>query len=81
MLKRMIFERTSPMNLIIWPPIKARTMRTKRAKTVPPGAAIGPSIVQAERKTAAVVRSSVRECAQHPCGGQHEKDGDVEDES
>ena len=25
-------------------------MRTRRAKTEPPGAAIGPSIVQAERK-------------------------------
>ena len=61
--------------------MRARTMRTKRAKTVPPGAAMGPSIVQADKKTAAVVRRSVSECAQHPCGGQHERVGDEDDES
>ena len=43
---------------------------------MPPGAAMGPSIVQAERKIAAVVRRRVSECAQWPLGGQHDDDDD-----
>ena len=45
---------------MIRPPSRARTMRTRRAKTVPPGAAMGPRIVQAERKMELVVRRRVR---------------------
>ena len=45
---------------MILPPSRARTMRTRRAKTVPPGAAMGPRIVQAERKIELVVRRRVR---------------------
>ena len=46
-------------------------MRTRRANTVPPGAAMGPRMVQAARKMAAVERRRVREWAQWPWGGQH----------
>ena len=56
-----ILDRMMPMNLMTWPPTRARTMRTRRAKTVPPGAAMGPRMVQAARKTAAVERSRVRQ--------------------
>ena len=38
---------------------------------MPPGAAIGPRMVQAARKMAAVVVRRVREWAQGPWGGQH----------
>ena len=46
-------------------------MRTRRANTVPPGAAMGPRMVQAARKMAAVERRRVREWAQWPWGGHH----------
>ena len=49
-----------PNSLMSWPPTRARTMRTRRAKTVPPGAAMGPRMVQAAMKTEAVVRRRVR---------------------
>ena len=42
---------------------------------MPPGAAMGPRMVQAERNTAAVARRSVRECAQPPRGGQLQQAG------
>ena len=42
---------------------------------MPPGAAMGPRMVQAERNTAAVARRSVRECAQPPRGGQLQHGG------
>ena len=45
---------------MIRPPSRARTIRTRSAKTVPPGAAMGPRIVQAERKIELVVRRRVR---------------------
>lgn len=38
---------------------------------MPPGAAMGPRMVQAARKMAAVERRRVREWAQWPWGGQH----------
>ena len=60
MLTRNSLDRMLPKILMIWPPSRARTMRTRRAKTVPPGAAIGPKIVQAERKIELVVRRRVR---------------------
>ena len=71
MLTRITFDRITPVYFTIWPPIKARTIRTRRANTVPPGAAIGPRMVQAARKMAAVVVRRVREWAQGPWGGQH----------
>ena len=60
MLTRNSFDKRLPVILIIRPPRRARTMRTRRAKTVPPGAAMGPRIVQAERKIELVVRRRVR---------------------
>ena len=61
MLVLNILVRATPTSLMIWPPSRARTMRTRRAKTVPPGAAMEPRMVHAVRKTEAVVRSRVRE--------------------
>ena len=61
MLTLNILVRATPTSLMIWPPTRARTMRTSRAKTVPPGAAMEPRMVQAVRKTEAVVRRRVRE--------------------
>ena len=60
MLTRNSFERRLPTILMIRPPSRARTIRTRSAKTVPPGAAMGPRIVQAERKIELVVRRRVR---------------------
>ena len=53
-------------------------MRTRRAKTVPPGAAMGPRMVQAERKMEAVTRRRVRRWADLPCGGQTEQEEEEE---
>ena len=61
MLTLNILVRATPTSLMICPPTRARTIRTSRAKTVPPGAAMEPRMVQADRKTEAVVRRSVRE--------------------
>ena len=44
-------------------------MRARRAKTVPPGAAMEPRMVQAERKVEMVVRISVNMLAVGPLGG------------
>ena len=44
MLTLKIFVRATPHSFIIWPPIRARTMRTNRANTVPPGAAMEPRL-------------------------------------
>ena len=41
-------------------------MRTSRAKTVPPGPAMGPNMVLAARKTERVVRERVRRFASAP---------------
>ena len=60
MLTLKTLVRRPPSSLMIWPPSSARTMRTRRANTVPPGAAMGPRMVQAERNTELVVRTSVR---------------------
>ena len=60
MLTRNTLDKRLPAILMIRPPSRARTIRTRRAKTVPPGAAMGPKIVQAERKMELVVRRSVR---------------------
>ena len=59
-LTRNSLDNRLPAILIIRPPSRARTMRTRSAKTVPPGAAMGPRIVQAERKIELVVRRRVR---------------------
>ena len=61
MLTLNILVRATPASLMICPPTSASTMSTSRAKTVPPGAAMEPRMVQAERKTEAVVRIRVRE--------------------
>ena len=60
MLTRNTLDKRLPAILMIRPPSRARTIRTRRAKTVPPGAAMGPRIVQAERKMELVVRRRVR---------------------
>ena len=51
-------------------PMRASTMRTRRAKTVPPGPAMGPSMVRAARKMEKVARLRVRNWATIPLGGQ-----------
>ena len=61
MLTLNILVRATPTSLMVCPPTSARTIRTSRAKTVPPGAAMEPRMVQAERKTEAVVSRRVRE--------------------
>ena len=61
MLTLNILVSATPTSLTVWPPTSARTMSTSKAKTVPPGAAMEPRMVQADRKTEAVVRRSVRE--------------------
>ena len=50
--------------------MRASTMRTRRAKTVPPGPAMGPSMVRAARKMEKVARVRVRNWATIPLGGQ-----------
>ena len=45
-------------------------MRARSAKTVPPGAAMDPRMVQAERKVEMVVRTKVNMLAVQPLGGQ-----------
>ena len=47
-------------------------MSTSRAKTVPPGPAMGPSMVRAARKTERVVRDRVSREARAPRGGNRE---------
>ena len=49
--------------------MRASSMRTRRAKTVPPGPAMGPSMVRAARKTDRVVRDRVSREARAPRGG------------
>ena len=61
MLTLNILERATPARLTTCPPTRASTMRIRRAKTVPPGAAMEPRMVQAERKTEAVDSRRVRE--------------------
>ena len=50
-------------------PMSARTMRTRSAKTVPPGPAMGPRMVRAARKTDRVVRERVSRWPRGPRGG------------
>ena len=61
----------TPINLTMRPPSRAKQMSTRRAKIVPPGAAIGPSTVLATRKTAMTVRAMVRNVATSPEGGKN----------
>ena len=61
MLTLNILVRATPTSLTICPPTRANTIRTRRAKTVPPGAAMEPRMVQADRKTEAVDSKRVRE--------------------
>lgn len=49
-------------------------MRTSRAKTVPPGPAMGPNMVLAARKTERVVRERVRRFASAPLAGMRNQD-------
>ena len=49
--------------------MRASRMRTRRAKTVPPGPAMGPSMVRAARKTEKVARLRVSNWARVPLGG------------
>ena len=70
MLTLNILVRATPASLMICPPTSASTMRTRRAKTVPPGAAMEPRMVQAARKMETVERRSVRKWAERPLGGQ-----------
>ena len=44
-------------------------MRTRSAKTVPPGPAMGPSMVRAARKTEKVAKVRVSSWARVPLGG------------
>ena len=44
-------------------------MRTRSAKTVPPGPAMGPSMVRAARKMVKVARVRVNNWARIPLGG------------
>merc|ERR1719186_1211633 len=63
-------EMSWPVIATSLPASKARRMRTSRANTVPPGAAIWPRTPRAERKTVRVERASVRKMAMSPDGGQ-----------
>ena len=45
-------------------------MRTRSAKTVPPGPAMGPSMVLAARKTERVVRERVSRLPRWPLGSE-----------
>ena len=65
-----ILDRPEPNSLTASPPNRASTMRARRAKTVPPGAAMEPRMVQAARKMETVERRSVRKWAERPLGGQ-----------
>ena len=49
--------------------MRASRMRTRRAKTVPPGPAMGPSMVRAAKKMEEVAKRRVRPCANLPLGG------------
>ena len=49
--------------------MRARRIRVKRAKTVPPGPAMGPRMVRAARKTVMVVKTKVRKWARGSLGG------------
>ena len=49
--------------------MRASRMRTRRAKTVPPGPAMGPSMVRAAKKMEEVDKRRVRPCANLPLGG------------
>ena len=80
MLLLNILERAAPSSLTASPPSRASTMRASRAKTVPPGAAMEPRMVQAERKMEAVERRSVRRWARRPWGGQLGQEGEEEEE-
>ena len=51
-------------------PMRASTMRTRSAKTVPPGPAMGPSMVRAARKMEKVAKLRVSNWARSPLGGQ-----------
>ena len=55
MLTEKILERATPSNLIIWPPTRARTMRTSRANTVPPGAAMEPRLRSSQLKNSRIL--------------------------
>ena len=55
-----MFDMRMPNNSTRYPPIRPRRMRTSRANTVPPGPAIGPSMVHDERNIATVVTHRVR---------------------
>ena len=54
-------------------PIRANKIRTNRAKTVPPGPAIGPNMVLAAKKTDKVVRERVSRLPRCPLGGQNSR--------
>ena len=49
--------------------MRASRMRTRRAKTVPPGPAMGPSMVRAAKKMEEVAKRRVRPCANLPLRG------------
>ena len=48
--------------------MRAKRIRTSRAKTVPPGPAMGPNMVLAARKTERVVRERVSRLPRGPLG-------------
>ena len=66
-----IFDMITPNSLMTKPPISPSKIRTRRAKTVPPGPAMGPSMVHAERNIATVVTANVRANPMWPFGGQN----------
>ena len=67
----MILPIKTPINLTIKPPNRAKQMSTRRAKIVPPGAAIGPKTALATRNTLMTVMAMVRNVATSPEGGKN----------
>ena len=67
-----ILDMKTPKSFTRKPPRRPSKIRTRRAKTVPPGPAMGPSMVLAERNIARVVKNNVRANPKCPLGGQQD---------